>query len=286
MSVGQFGALKGAIRLLGLRVQAMYDWRFCSANAIFSRVFKQFALVGMVMVLLRMLTTMAGAAPDFDLERGKMIAQIEDHFRRLGRFMDQGSGEHIGELGVQLRKVLADVPRHEFVPQKYQSIAYRDRPIPIGHGQTISQPVIVAAMTQLLNVKPDDVVLEVGTGSGYQAAVLSMLAHRVFSIEIIDALGRQAKETLARLGYLNVEVRAGDGYSGWPEHAPFDGIIVTAAPDHVPQPLIDQLKPGGRLVIPVGNIDQDLLVIEKAEDGTTQRRRTFSVRFVPLTREQ
>ena len=178
------------------------------------------------------------------------------------------------------------VPRHEFVPEDLQDRAYDDAPLPIGDGQTISQPYIVALMTDLLDTQPDDVILEVGTGSGYQAAILSGLVKQVYSVEVIEALAEAARARLRRLGYANVEVRAGDGYNGWAEHAPFDGIIVTAAAPFVPDPLIEQLKPGGRLVIPVGVPygQQELMLIEKTPEGETRSRRILAVAFVPLTR--
>jgi protein-L-isoaspartate(D-aspartate) O-methyltransferase len=164
--------------------------------------------------------------------------------------------------------------------------AYRNRPLPIGGGQTISQPTIVALMTDLLQLKPDDKVLEIGTGCGYQAAVLAELVRNVYTIEIVASLGRAAAKTLARLNYANVHARIGDGYKGWPDEAPFDAIIVTAAPDHIPPALIDQLKPGGRLVIPVGTYSQELMVVRKQEDGSTLSEQIVPVRFVPLTREE
>jgi protein-L-isoaspartate(D-aspartate) O-methyltransferase len=178
------------------------------------------------------------------------------------------------------------VPREQFVPLLYRESAYEDRPLPIGYEQTISQPFIVAFMTETLQVKPTSRVLEIGTGSGYQAAVLAELARDVYTIEIVEPLAKRAMETLSALGYRNVHVRHGDGYKGWPEHAPFDGIIVTAAPDHVPQPLIDQLKVGGRMVIPVGGQDelQQMTVITKTTSGILSRE-TIPVRFVPLVRE-
>ena len=184
-----------------------------------------------------------------------------------------------------LLKAMREVPRHAFVPRGQRRLAYADGPLPIGEGQTISQPYIVAAMTQALDPEPGDVVLEVGTGSGYQAAVLAGLVKHVYSIEIIESLAREAAERLRELGYTNVTVRAGDGYAGWPEHAPFDGIIVTAAPDHVPRPLVEQLKPGGRMVIPVGEVHrtQELLLVEKDAEGKVSRRTMMPVRFVPLT---
>jgi protein-L-isoaspartate(D-aspartate) O-methyltransferase len=175
------------------------------------------------------------------------------------------------------------VPRHEFVPDAQRPFAYDDRPLPIAAGQTISQPLIVALMTELLRVKPGQRVLEIGTGSGYQAAVLAELKLEVYSIEIVAELANSAHATLARLGYKNVVVRAGDGYAGWPEFAPFDGIIVTAAPPKVPQPLIDQLKPGARLAVPEGVHEQELVVYEKTKAGDLRRTSVIPVRFVPMT---
>lgn len=190
--------------------------------------------------------------------------------------------------GIQSEAVLEAmkrIPREEFVPADYRSRAYEDGPLPIGHGQTISQPYIVALMTEQLEPAAHHKVLEVGTGSGYQAAVLSGLVQEVFSIEIVEPLAKQATGTLKALGIQNVHVRAGDGYLGWPEEAPFDTIIVTCAPDHVPQPLIDQLKEGGRLVIPVGERGgiQKLIRLTKT-DGSLQQEEVLDVRFVPLTR--
>ena len=176
------------------------------------------------------------------------------------------------------------VPRHEFVPEAFRGRAYDDQPLPIGLNQTISQPYIVGIMTQLLDPQPGDTVLEIGTGSGYQAAVLAELVAHVYTIEIVEPLAQRADSTLKALGYTNVTVKAGDGYRGWPEHAPFDGIIVTAAPDHVPQPLIDQLAPGGHLVIPVGDAWQELLVLTR-EGSKVHRRAVTPVRFVPMTGE-
>jgi len=180
--------------------------------------------------------------------------------------------------------VMRRVPRHEFVPEDARRFAYADSPLPIGHGQTISQPSIVAFMTAALRPKSGDKVLEIGTGSGYQAAVLAELVAHVYTIEIVEPLARRATATLDRLGCRNVHVRAGDGYRGWPEEAPFDAIIVTAAPDHVPQPLVEQLRPGGRMILPVGQGRQQLLLIEKTESGTTQRS-VLDVKFVPMTGE-
>lgn len=176
------------------------------------------------------------------------------------------------------------VPRHRFVEDKYVKEAYGDHPLPIGEGQTISQPFVVAAMTEALGVGPKDTVLEVGTGSGYQAAVLAEIVDQVYTIEIIEPLGKAAERVLNELEYNNVHVKIGDGYKGWPEHAPFHGIIVTAAPDHVPQPLIDQMAMWGRMVIPVGKDLQSLLVLTKTPEGI-KREEKFGVRFVPMTGE-
>jgi len=179
---------------------------------------------------------------------------------------------------------LRRVERHRFVPERLRASAYEDRPLPIGHGQTISQPYIVAVMTEEARVKPGARVLEIGTGSGYQAAVLAVLAGQVYTIEIVEPLAREAAARLEALGYANVSVRAGDGYRGWPERAPFDAILVTAAPPEIPQPLLDQLAVGGRLVAPVGEGVQELVVVERTAAGL-QRRRILPVRFVPMTGE-
>ena len=180
--------------------------------------------------------------------------------------------------------VMRRVPRHRFVPSTYASFAYMDGPLPIGHGQTISQPSLVAKMTEALTLKKTDKVLEIGTGSGYQAAILAELAGTVLTIEIVEPLARQAEHTLAELGYRNIRVRVGDGYKGWPEEAPFDAIIVTAAPDHVPQPLLDQLAVGGRLILPVGRFFQTLEFYRRTHEGFEQKTLSY-VRFVPLIRE-
>ena len=182
-------------------------------------------------------------------------------------------------------EAMAAVPRHRFVPEEIERMAYQDRPLPIGYGQTISQPYIVALMTELLDLQGDETVLEVGTGSGYQAAVCGRLAARTYTIEIVPELAERAAATLAEQGFDTVVSRQGDGYYGWPEHAPFDAIIVTAAASHVPPPLIEQLKPGGRMVIPVSGpfLVQQLLRVDKADDGTITTRQLLPVRFVPLT---
>jgi len=188
-----------------------------------------------------------------------------------------------GITNARVLTAMGKVPRHEFVPGRLRSEAYQDWPLPIGHGQTISQPYIVAFMTEQLEPRPNDRVLEIGTGSGYQAAVLAELVAQVYTIEIIDDLAKRAAADLKRLAYTNVQVRAGDGYKGWPEAAPFDAIIVTCAPERVPQPLIEQLKDGGRMIIPVGPAwDQELVRLRK-RGGKLERQTVLPVRFVPMT---
>jgi protein-L-isoaspartate(D-aspartate) O-methyltransferase len=181
-------------------------------------------------------------------------------------------------------EAIARVPRHLFVPPDAQKLAYDDRPLPIGYGQTISQPYIVAFMTDALQTAPDQSVLEIGTGSGYQAAVLAELVRNVYTIEIVPELGERARKTLATAGYRNVEVRTGDGYRGWPERAPFPRIIVTAAPPEIPQALVDQLAVGGIMVLPVGSASQELVVVTKTATGITQKH-TIPVVFVPMIRK-
>ncbi len=210
-------------------------------------------------------------------ERARLVDSMRNYAADIGERADP--------------KVLAamrSVPRHLFVPARLRSQAYGDYPLPIGEDQTISQPSLVALMTHLLRPRPGDVVLEVGTGSGYQAAILSGLVGRVYSIEIVEPLARQATERLRNLGYSNVSVRSGDGYAGWPQHAPFDAIIVTAGAPHVPKPLVEQLKPGGRMVIPVGDAHstQQLMLITKDARGRVRERVLIPVRFVPLTRKR
>lgn len=206
-------------------------------------------------------------SPEFVRERNRMIQT------------------QIRSRGITDQRVLAAmgrVERHRFVPQAYRDQAYADHPLPIGQGQTISQPYIVALMTELLELRGEEKVLEIGTGSGYQAAVLAEIVREVWTIEIIPALAEKAGALLAELGYRNVRIRTGDGYRGWPDKAPFDGILVTAAPDHVPQPLLDQLKEGGRMVIPVGRGFQELKKIIK-RGGKIETTGVIPVRFVPMT---
>jgi len=225
----------------------------------------------------------AGARPavadDRAVERHRMV----DEIGALVRETRAETGRPAFEPRVMA--AIGEVPRHEFVPADQVPYAYENRPLPIGHGQTISQPYIVALMTELAAAAPGDKVLEVGTGSGYQAAVMSRLAAAVYSIEIVEPLARQATQRLQRLGYANVQVRGGDGYDGWPEQAPFDVILVTAAASHVPPPLVKQLRPGGRMLIPVGGsfLVQQLMLVQKRPDGTVSTRQILPVSFVPLT---
>ncbi|MEL7450978.1 MAG: protein-L-isoaspartate(D-aspartate) O-methyltransferase [Pseudomonadota bacterium] len=210
-----------------------------------------------------------------------MLADIE-------RTVQQTAAETgLSALDPAVADALRTVPRHEFVPKELTGAAYINRPLPIGEGQTISQPYIVALMTQLVDVEPGARVLEIGTGSGYQAAVLAELGATVYTIEIVEPLGRRAAAVLERLCYDDVHVRIGDGYAGWPEHAPFDAVVVTAAPETIPQPLIDQLATGGRLVIPVGPRGgvQQLQLLERQENGEVRTRRVLPVSFVPFTRD-
>jgi protein-L-isoaspartate(D-aspartate) O-methyltransferase len=211
-------------------------------------------------------------------ERRRMVDEIVQLARSAGEASRPAlDGRVIAAMG--------KVPRHEFVPPEQRHAAYRNRPLPIGEGQTISQPYIVALMTDLARLESGDKVLEIGTGCGYQAAVLAEIAGSVHTIEIVDSLADRASKTLQRLKYENVHTRNGDGYGGWPEAAPFDAIVVTAAPDHIPPALVEQLKPGGRLVIPVGALFQELMVVEKKADGSTVNETIVPVRFVPLTRD-
>ena len=194
-------------------------------------------------------------------------------------------GERIGKYNLDPRvmEVMGKVPRHEFVPLELQPYAYLNRPLPIGFDKTISQPFIVALMTDLLQIRKEDTVLEIGTGLGYQAAVLAELAHKVYSIEILEVLAAQARKRLDRAGYTNIDVKLGNGYHGWPEHAPFDKVMVTAAPDLIPPSLINQLKPGGRMMVPAGLPDsQQLILVEKSPDGKLATKEILPVRFSEL----
>ena len=217
-------------------------------------------------------------------------AEFREARERLVRehIADSPYGSQYAVENERVLRAMRTVPRHRFVPEDLVRHAYADRPLPIGHGQTISQPFIVASMTELLGVGPEDRVLEIGTGSGYQAAVLAEIVARVFTIEIVEALAVSARARLEELGYENVAVRHGDGYFGWESEAPFDGIIVTAAASHIPPPLVEQLRPGARMVIPVGPPFQvqNLMLVEKQADGSVVQRSLMPVRFVPFTRAE
>jgi protein-L-isoaspartate(D-aspartate) O-methyltransferase len=231
------------------------------------------------------LLLLAGAAPDH-LSEARFAAQRERMVETVASMAADAGVRGVGRIDRNVLDAMRSVPRHLLVPAEDEADAYDDRPLPIGHGQTISQPLIVALMTHLLAPRPDHVVLEVGTGSGYQAAILSRLVRRVYSIEIVPQLAERAADRLNALGYANVVVRQGDGYAGWPEHAPFDGIIVTAGAERIPAPLLAQLKPGGRMVIPLGpSNDQQLVLVTKSREGRIRREALLPVRFVPFTRE-
>jgi len=219
------------------------------------------------------------AADRYESARQAMIREIETDVESTSLYLNKKA------LDSRVMKAMAKVPRHEFVPMESRGAAYENRPLAIGYGQTISQPYIVALMTDLLQLNDNDRALEIGTGSGYQAAILSELVHSVYTIEIIEPLGRQAQKRLQQLGYDNTQVRIGDGYYGWQDAAPFDAIIVTAAASHIPPPLIQQLKPGGHMVIPVGSrfMVQQLLLVEKGQSNRITTRQILPVRFVPLT---
>lgn len=221
------------------------------------------------------------ARAEVPAERQAMLELVRDAVHEAASYTG------IAEVSEKVMGAMGVVPREAFVLPEYQHLAYRNAPLPIKAGQTISQPLIVALMTDLLDPQPGDVILEVGTGSGYQAAVLAQLVQHVYSVEIVEYLAQSAAQVLQELNYNNVTVRAGDGYAGWPEQAPFDGIIVTAAAPELPPPLLQQLKPGGRLVIPVGepHDTQELLVVEMGTNGKIAKQSILPVRFVPLTGE-
>ena len=220
----------------------------------------------------------AADAQDYAAQRARLVAEVDAMYAATQA--DTG----LAAMSPRVRAALGKVERHRFVPAGQGSLAYRNHPLPIGNGQTISQPYIVALSTDLAAPAPGQRVLEIGTGSGYQAAMLAEIVAAVYSMELIPALGEEAAQRLKALGYANVEVRIGDGYAGWPGQAPFDAIVVTAAAPQVPPALLEQLKPGGRLVIPVGAslAAQELLLLEKRADGSIQRRSVLPVRFVPL----
>jgi protein-L-isoaspartate(D-aspartate) O-methyltransferase len=213
-----------------------------------------------------------------------LFARANDPYLGLRRKMVQTQIKARGIKDQRVLEALVKVPRHLFVPSEYQYQAYEDYPLPIGEGQTISQPYIVALMTELLQPDSHKKILEIGTGSGYQAAILGELVKNLYTIEIVEKLAETAEKRLDHMGYKNIKVKAGDGYHGWPEHAPFDGIIVTAAPEHIPAPLVKQLKVGGIMVLPVGEFFQQLQVVKKTEKEII-RKNIIPVRFVPMTGE-
>lgn len=240
------------------------------------------AVAGSLAIALLVLTdgrSRGEPADAYDKARQALLAEIAEDVRDTAEFLNRRA------LDERVMRALASVPRHEFVPATERASAYENRPLPIGYGQTISQPYIVAIMTDLVEPRPGCRAFELGTGSGYQAAILSELCENVYTVEIVEALGIEARARLKRLGHSNVEVRIGDGYHGWPEHAPYDVIVVTAVASHIPPPLIQQLKPGGRMILPVGTrfTAQQLVLVSKAPDGHLTTRQILPVAFVPLT---
>ena len=242
--------------------------------------------VGLICALAAAPTAADQDAPSADQRRQMPVERVAQMVTEIAA-MARATADQVGrsQFSGRVMDAMAKVPRHRFVPEELAHRAYGNHPLPIGDGQTISQPYIVALSTELIEPEPDDVVLEIGTGSGYQAAVLAELVRQVHSVEIVERLARESAARLAALGYDNVEVLVGDGYQGRPDKAPFDGIIVTAGAPVIPEPLLQQLKPGGRMVIPVGpqHGAQDLMLIEKAADGSLRRKTVIPVRFVPFT---
>lgn len=240
-----------------------------------------------LMILLTFFTSLLSAFTGCSSEKSFTMSNLHDDekfFEKLRKKMVQSQLKDRGIKDQGVLKAMGRVPRHFFVPSDLTQFAYDDGPLPIGEGQTISQPYIVALMTELVEPKAGDRVLEIGTGSGYQAAILAEIVEEVYSIEIIEPLGKKAEERLKKYGYKNITVKIGDGYQGWENKAPYDAIIVTAAPEHIPQPLVDQLKVGGKLIIPIGEFFQDLILVQKTEKGILKENIT-GVRFVPMTGE-
>jgi protein-L-isoaspartate(D-aspartate) O-methyltransferase len=233
-------------------------------------------------LLAAMVPAEAAAKDDTARVRERLVREIAGDARDTAPYTGRA------QFSAPVMQAMLKVPRHLFVPPLQRAYAYDNRPLPIGHGQTISQPYIVALMSELLDVEPGNRVLEIGTGSGYQAAVLAQMGAEVYTIEIVEPVGLMGAQALREAGYAAVKTRIGDGYAGWPEAAPFDAVIVTAAPTAIPAPLIAQLKTGGRIVVPVGgqHETQQLMVAVKRADGTLDERRTIPVRFVPLTRQR
>lgn len=240
---------------------------------------KELKILLLCLACLMLLVPVHGPADDFSLQRQSLVREIEADVRGTSLYLNKE------ELNPRVMQVMAKVPRHQFVDRMLWSAAYENRPLPIGYGQTISQPYIVAIMTDLINPQTGQRILEVGTGSGYQAAVLAELVDRVYTMEIIKPLAEQVKQRFVRLGYNNISAKHGDGYYGWQEHAPFDAIVVTAAASHVPPPLVKQLKAGGKMIIPVGSrfLTQHLLLIHKDMNNKLRSEQILPVMFVPLT---
>jgi len=236
-----------------------------------------------VRIMFYLWTTLCLTGICFSEENHRMKTENSETESQLRQRMVEKQIRARGITDERVLRAMLAVPRHLFVPQSERRQAYEDYPLSLGYGQTISQPYIVAYMTEALHLDGDEKVLEIGTGSGYQAAVLAECAKSVFTIEIIEPLCESAKQRLAELGYSNCSVRCGDGYAGWPEEAPFDAIIVTAAPKKTPRTLIDQLAPGGRMILPVGAYYQHLLLVAKDENGRITEKTTMPVRFVPMT---
>ena len=244
-----------------------------------SRLIQGFFTITTCFLCLGFMLSPLYAADDYATARREMIEILEEDARKTARYIGKAA------FDTRVLEAMARVPRHLFVPERYHDEAYKNIPLPIDHGQAISQPYIVALMTNLLELRPEHRVLELGTGSGYQAAILAELSAEVYSIEIIEPLAKRASAVLKRQHYKNVQTRTGDGYFGWPEAAPFDAIVVTAAADHIPPPLVAQLKAGGRMVIPVGSrfMIQQLVLLKKDAEGKVSSHQIVPVRFVPLT---
>ncbi len=268
-------AYRGSLYLRGVQLRGRSEKR----GSPFIDGMSSKRIIALVFIPLVFISGGQAVANEYLQQRQRMIADIEADVRATARYINKKS------FSVHVMQAMDTVPRHKFVRERLRSRAYENRPLPIGYGQTISQPYIVALMTDLLQPQPEHRVLEIGTGSGYQAAVLSELVGHVYSIEIIEELGKSSTRRLSQLGYNNIETRIADGYTGWSEHAPFDGIIVTAAISHIPPPLVQQLKRGGRMVIPVGTRFQTqyLTLVEKDMQGAITTRQILPVVFVPFT---
>ena len=253
------------------------------SNGLNEKVWKTVKLMILLTFFTSLFSVFAGCPSEKSFKKSNSNND-EKLFEKQRKKMVQSQIKARGIKDPAILMAMEKVPRHLFVPSDLIQFAYDDGPLPIGEGQTISQPYIVALMTELIEPKNDSKVLEIGTGSGYQAAILAEIVKEVYSIEIVETLGKRAEERLKKYGYRNIHVKIGDGYQGWTEHAPYDAIIVTAAPERIPQPLVDQLKPGGKLIIPIGQFFQDLILVKKTDQGILKENIT-GVRFVPMTGE-